>query len=74
MTKSDSQNLQAIEPIAYSPNGAAVAAGRSRTRIFKAIRDRELIARKDGRATLIEAAELRRWVQSLPTIGRERAT
>jgi hypothetical protein len=72
MTKPDGQNLQSIEPIAYSPNSAAVAAGRSRTRIFKAIRDRELIARKDGRATLIEAVELRRWVRSLPTIGRER--
>jgi hypothetical protein len=70
MTKPDGQNLQSIEPIAYSPNNAAVAAGRSRTRIFKAIRDRELIARKDGRATLIEADELRRWVRSLPTTAR----
>jgi hypothetical protein len=53
--------------IAYSPQGAALAVGRSRTRIFKAIKDRELVARKDGRATLLEADELRRWVRSLPT-------
>jgi hypothetical protein len=56
-----------IECIAYSPQGAALAVGRSRTRIFKAIKDKELIARKDGRATLLEADELRRWVRSLPT-------
>ena len=63
-----------IECIAYSPQGAALATGRSRTRIFKAIKDRELVARKDGRATLLEADELRRWVRSLPTIVRERTT
>ena len=56
--------------IAYSPVGAALATGRSRTRIFKAIKDRELVARKDGRATLLEADELRRWVRALPTIVR----
>jgi hypothetical protein len=56
-----------IERIAYSPQGAALATGRSRTRIFKAIKDKELIARKDGRATVLEAEELRRWVRSLPT-------
>jgi hypothetical protein len=54
--------------IAYSPDGAALATGRSRTRIFKAIRNGELVARKDGRATLLEADELRRWVRSLPTM------
>jgi hypothetical protein len=57
----------AAECIAYSPEGAALVTGRSRTRIFKAIKDKELIARKDGRATLLEADELRRWVRSLPT-------
>jgi hypothetical protein len=56
-----------IEYIAYSPQGAALVTGRSRTRIFKAIKDKELTARKDGRATLLEADELRRWVRSLPT-------
>jgi hypothetical protein len=56
-----------IECIAYSPQGAALVTGRSRTRIFKAIKDKELTARKDGRATLLEADELRRWVRSLPT-------
>ena len=46
-------------------------AGRSHTRIKKAIREKELTARKDGRATLIERAELQRWLAALPTIGRK---
>jgi hypothetical protein len=62
-----------IECIAYSPQGAALVTGRSRTRIFKAIKDKELVARKDGRATLLEADELRRWVRSLPTTAEAAA-
>jgi hypothetical protein len=76
MKPADIQNTPAARPeapfvecISYSPQGAALATGRSRTRIFKAIKDRELIARKDGRATLLEADELRRWARSFPTIG-----
>jgi excisionase family DNA binding protein len=60
-------------PIAYAPPEAARVIGRSRTRIFAAIRDGELVARKDGGRTLIEHEELCRWVRSLPTIGREPA-
>lgn len=52
--------------LAYSPETAAVVSGRSRTRIFLAIKNGELAAKKDGRATLIEADELRRWVRQLP--------
>ena len=59
--------------IAYKPEVAATVTGRSRSRIFKAIKDKELTARKDGKATLLEADELRRWVRSLPTIGRQSA-
>jgi hypothetical protein len=62
----------AVECISYSPLGAALVTGRSRSRIFLAIKNGELIARKDGRATLVEAAELRRWIRSLPTIGHGR--
>lgn len=63
-----------IPRISYSPTSAAVATNRSRTRIFMAIKNKELTARKDGRATLIEADELRRWVRSLPSIGRDPAS
>ncbi|MEH2569653.1 hypothetical protein V1289_009280 [Bradyrhizobium sp. AZCC 2289] len=55
-------------PIAYPPATAAVASGRTRTRIFGAIKSGELIARKDGKATIIEHDELMRWVRSLPIV------
>jgi hypothetical protein len=60
-------------PIPYTPQQAAVATGRSRSRIFKAIKDKELTARKDGKATILEDNELRRWVRTFPTIGRPTA-
>jgi hypothetical protein len=59
--------------ISVTPEGAAESTGFSRTRIFNAIRDRELTARKDGKATVIETAELVRWIRTLPTRGREPA-
>ena len=52
--------------LAYTPDIAAVVSGRSRTRIFLAIRRGELAARKDGRRTIVEASELKRWIQQLP--------
>jgi hypothetical protein len=58
-------------PIAYTPEQAAAATGRSRSRIFKAIKDKELTARKDGNATILEDNELRRWVRTFPTVGRD---
>jgi excisionase family DNA binding protein len=61
----------ATMPIALPPEEAAVVIGRSRSRIFKAIKDKELTARKDGKATLLEIEELRRWVRALPTVGRQ---
>jgi excisionase family DNA binding protein len=60
-----------LQAISYTPEQAAFVTGRSRSRIFKAIQNRELMARKDGKATLLEADELRRWVRSMPTIGRQ---
>ena len=69
----DSKPTPPPSAIAYSPEDAATIIGRSRSRIFKAIKDKELTARKDGKATLLEADELRRWVCSLPTIGRQTA-
>jgi hypothetical protein len=62
-----------IDQISYTPDQSARVTGRSRTRIFKAIREGELIARKDGRATVIEAEELRRWVRSFPAMGNAAA-
>jgi hypothetical protein len=59
-----------IPRISLTPDEAAVSTGFSRTRIFQAIRDKRLIARGDGKATIIEVEELARWVRSLPPKGR----
>jgi excisionase family DNA binding protein len=53
-----------------TPDETAESTGFSRTRIFQAIRDGELTARKDGKATVIETDEILRWLRSLPTRGR----
>jgi len=59
-----------VPRLAFSPREAAESAGIAERRIFKAIADKRLQARKDGKATLIEVAELTRWIASLPTRGR----
>lgn len=56
--------------LAVTPNEAAIVTGRTRTRIFDAIKKNELTARLDGKATLLEMSELARWIGSMPTRGR----
>jgi excisionase family DNA binding protein len=60
----------ALPRFSLTPDEAAESTGFSRTRIFQAIRDGEITARKDGKATVIETDELLRWLRSLPTRGR----
>jgi hypothetical protein len=62
---------EALDVLAYTTKQAAQVTGRSHTRIKLAIRQKEITARKDRRATIIERAELQRWIASLPTIGRK---
>jgi hypothetical protein len=62
-----------VPRIALNPDEAATSAGVSRTRIFQAIRNRELTCRKSGKATVIEVLELCRWIQTLPSKGRHPA-
>ena len=62
--------VRGLARISLTPDDAAESTGFSRTRIFQAIRDEELTARKDGKATVIETDELLRWLRSLPTRGR----
>ena len=61
---------RAVPRLGFNPAEAAASAGVSRTKIFGAIRDGTLTARKSGKATIIEPPELRRWIRSLPTRGR----
>jgi hypothetical protein len=62
---------RAIPRLGLNPDEAANSAGVSRTRIFTAIRDGELTARKAGKATIIETGELARWIKTLPSRGRQ---
>jgi hypothetical protein len=62
-----------IPRVCLTPEEAAASTGFSRTRIFQAIRDNDLTARKSGKATVIEIEELIRWVRALPTRGRQLA-
>ncbi len=70
-TESQTPGNNAFGQFAYTPAQAAAATGRNKTRIFNAIKNGELIARKDGKATLLEGEELRRWVRSMPVIQRQ---
>jgi excisionase family DNA binding protein len=61
---------RAIARLGLTPDEAAISAAVSRTKIFEAIRDGRLTARKSGKTTIIEPSELQRWVRSLPVRGR----
>ena len=55
-----------VQRLAFTPDEAAQSTGLARTRIYEAIRNGRLTARKDGKATIIELGELSRYLQSLP--------
>lgn len=61
---------RAVPRLGLSPEEAALSAGVSRTKIFEAIRENALTARKSGKTTIIEPPELQRWIRSLPSRGR----
>jgi excisionase family DNA binding protein len=48
--------------------------GLGRTRIYQAIGSGELRAMKCGQRTLIEMDGIRRWISSLPTVGRKQVS
>jgi len=60
--------------LALTPSEAAEATGFRKGRICEAIRKEELVARRHGRALIIELAELQRWLRLLPTCGRQPST
>jgi excisionase family DNA binding protein len=57
-----------IEKMAFSVDEAAMCAGLGRDKVYAAIRDGNLVARKFGRRTLITADALRRFLDGLPPL------
>jgi hypothetical protein len=57
--------------LALTPTEAAESSGLARTRIFQEIQNGNLTARKAGKQTIIEIAELARFIRSLPSRGRQ---
>jgi excisionase family DNA binding protein len=55
---------------AFSIAEVLAQTGLGRDRIYKLIGEQKLIARKCGRRTIILAADLEAFLQSLPAIGR----
>jgi helix-turn-helix protein len=62
-------NHSQADTIAYRPKDAVRVSGRSMGRLYEAIKNNELVARKDGRSTLIERDELIRWIRSFPPVA-----
>ena len=56
------------ERLAYSVEEACRAARSGKSKLYEAIRDGKLIARKHGRKTIILAEDLRSWINSFPAI------
>lgn len=54
--------------VAYEVNEATQIGKCCRTNIYKAINAGQLVARKNGRKTIILRSDLEAWLTSLPTI------
>lgn len=60
--------------LTFTVRGLVEAApGLSRTRIYQALKDKELAAKKLGKRTIITADEAERFIQSLPNYAAEAA-
>jgi excisionase family DNA binding protein len=57
-----------ITPLAYSPKDAAKYLGISLRSLWRIIADRKVTVRKLGHRTMIDAASLRAYYASLPTV------
>ena len=61
-------------PLAYPIEDVPAVTGIRRTKVFEAIRAKQLMVRKVGRSTIIERPELIRYLRSLPIKGRQPET
>lgn len=62
------------QKISFTIEQATKATGIGRTAIFAAIKDGRLVARKNGRRTLISSGDLQQFVESLPKVDRGSAS
>lgn len=58
------------QKISFTIEQAVKATGIGRTAIFAAIKSGRLVARKNGRRTLIASSDLQQFVASLPAVDR----
>jgi excisionase family DNA binding protein len=61
-------NLSLEQKLSFTIEQAVKATGIGRTAIFAAIKSGRLIARKNGRRTLIASSDLQQFVASLPKV------
>lgn len=59
------------QKISFTIEQAVKATGIGRTAIFAAIKSGRLVARKNGRRTLIASNDLQQFISNLPTVDRE---
>ncbi len=62
-----------MKKLAYSIREAVAAGAGSRTKLYEAIAAGTLKARKNGRSTVILAADLAQYLESLPDFPRQAA-
>ena len=60
--------MEPVGRLVYSLNEAATASNQGRDKIYAAIRDGALEAKKAGRRTLITAEALKRYIDNLPAL------
>ena len=60
------ERVTEIPRVAMRIESAAKSTDLSRTRLYGAIAAGELVAKKAGRVTIVEVAELKRFISSLP--------
>jgi hypothetical protein len=68
---SSNEQLDIVEVVAVPLESVPHLTGLSRTRIYGAAASGRLTVRKDGKTSIVELAEVRRYISSLPTRGRE---
>jgi len=63
----------AVQPAALRPQQFCQRYNVGRTKLYELLNDKKVEARKDGKATLIDAGSAERWFLSLPKFGESAA-